>query len=324
MATKRLFLLGVVAVCVCVLATVASGGTKAGPGNSRTAWAGAPSRAAVYGACYDVRSGFLRIVSTTAGCRKNERRASWSKVGPKGPTGDKGPDGAPGPEGPQGAPGPQGPQGQQGAQGERGDAGPQGPAGAAGPQGAAGPTGPAGPQGLPGAQGATGPQGSQGPAGPQGPQGAPGPQGGNGPTGPQGVQGPQGDPGPQGPAGTQGPAGAVGATGPAGPAGAQGPPGPTASQIEDDGGVTRSAASGNTQGTLFSDTAACDPGDKLLGGGARLVALGGTYGQSLNRVDLVESYPANATTWTATAVIRTNFVAQSNVRLTAYAVCTDN
>jgi hypothetical protein len=313
LAAKRLILLSAAAICGCVLAAVASGSPAAGPGNSRTTFAGAPSRSAVYGACYEIRTGFLRIVSATAGCAKNERRASWSKIGPKGPTGDKGPDGAPGPQGPQGLQGQQGPQG---AQGERGDAGPQGPAGAAGPQGPAGPAGPAGPQGQPGVQGPTGPAGAQGPAGPAGPQGAPGPQGGDGPTGPQGVQGPQGDPGPQGPQGPQGPAGAVGATGPQGVQGIQGPPGPTASQRVS---ASTTSAANAPRNTVVTASVNCPAGTVLLGGGAEVT----TTAAQKERAQLATSYPSGAATWTATGVVAMNALGSGRtMTVTAYAVCT--
>jgi hypothetical protein len=86
--------------------------------------------------------------------------------------------------------------------------------------------------------------------------------------------------------------------------------------------VTRAGTSGNTQGTTFSDTASCPAGKVLLGGGAALTSSSGTYAQSLNRVDLVASYASAAGTWTATALIRSNFVTQSSATVTAYAVCT--
>jgi Collagen triple helix repeat (20 copies) len=169
-----------------------------------------------------------------------------------------------------------------------------------------------------------GPQGPQGDPGPQGIAGPQGPQGTPGPAGSDGTTGPQGPPGPQGPAGQAGPQGLVGpqgAQGPIGPAGATGPPGPTSSQIANDGGVTRSAAAGNTNGLSFSDTASCPAGRVLLGGGARLTSTA-TYANGLSRVDLLESYASGATTWTATMVIRQNFVAASNATITAYAICT--
>ena len=71
----------------------------------------------------------------------------------------------------------------------------------------------------------------------------------------------------------------------------------------------------------MSDTATCPVGKVLLGGGARLTSTA-TYANGISRVDLVESYPSGATTWTATMVIRTAFVAASNATITAYAVCT--
>ncbi len=89
-------------------------------------------------ACKTKVLGYVRVVSASAKCRKNESALSWNAVGPKGDTGA---------------------------------AGPAGPAGAVGPAGAAGPAGPTGPAGPAGAKGA---DGAPGPAGPQGPKGDPG------------------------------------------------------------------------------------------------------------------------------------------------------
>jgi hypothetical protein len=86
--------------------------------------------------------------------------------------------------------------------------------------------------------------------------------------------------------------------------------------------VTRTGSSGNGQGSTFSDTASCPAGTVLLGGGAALTSGGGTYNQSLGRAVLIASYASAADTWTATMVIRQNFVPQSDVTVTAHAVCT--
>ena len=86
-------------------------------------------------ACKTKVLGYVRVVSASAKCRKNESALSWNAVGPKG------------------------------------DAGPPGPAGAAGP---AGPAGPQAPPVPPGPAGAKGADGAPGPAGPQGPKGDPG------------------------------------------------------------------------------------------------------------------------------------------------------
>jgi hypothetical protein len=72
---------------------------------------------------------------------------------------------------------------------------------------------------------------------------------------------------------------------------------------------------------MFSDTATCPVGKVLLGGGARLSS-SATNAQGMNRVDLVASFPSGVATWTATMIVRTNFVAASNATVTAYAVCT--
>ena len=142
-----------------------------------------PNARGVYTGCYEARTGVVRLIRGSKGCRAGERRVTWSRRGPKGPVGPKGVPGSRGPAGPRGETGDTGQQGIPGSQGSSGPQGPTGVRGAAGPQG---PAGPAGPQGVPG------PQGDPGVQGPQGPQGDPGPQG------------PQGNPGPQGPAGPAG------------------------------------------------------------------------------------------------------------------------
>jgi hypothetical protein len=78
-------------------------------------------------ACASTRDGALRLVASTARCRRGERPVSWSVRGPAGPRGAAGAPGAPGPAGSAGATGPQGPAGQQGASGAQGDQGPPGP-----------------------------------------------------------------------------------------------------------------------------------------------------------------------------------------------------
>lgn len=86
--------------------------------------------------------------------------------------------------------------------------------------------------------------------------------------------------------------------------------------------TTRAGAAGNTVGVIFSSTASCPVGRVLLGGGAAITSAAGSYAQSQARVDFLASFASAATTWTATAGIRQNFVAASSVTLTAYAVCT--
>jgi hypothetical protein len=86
-------------------------------------------------ACKTKVLGYVRVVSASARCRKNESALSWNTVGPKGDAGPPGAPGAAGPAGPAGATGP---------------AGPAGPAGATGADGAPGPAGPQGPKGDPG------------------------------------------------------------------------------------------------------------------------------------------------------------------------------
>ncbi len=57
------------------------------------------AQASTIHACVNKHSGAARIVSSKAKCRKNERRASWSTVGPAGPSGTSGAPGAPGANG---------------------------------------------------------------------------------------------------------------------------------------------------------------------------------------------------------------------------------
>jgi len=162
---------------------VAVGGVASGA-PERQSKNGIPNARGVYSACHEDRTGLLRLVPGTQGCRPSETRSTWNRRGQRGPVG---------PVGPQGEPGPQGAQGAQGATGERGATGARG---ATGTTGATGATGPAGPQGPAGADGAIGPQGPQGDPGTQGPQGDAGPQGAQGDAGPQGPQGVQGIAGP--------------------------------------------------------------------------------------------------------------------------------
>jgi Phage Tail Collar Domain/Collagen triple helix repeat (20 copies) len=80
-------------------------------------------------------SGELRIVTSSAECRKHEIAISWNVEGPAGP---------PGPPGNNGATGATGATGPGGATGPKGDTGPTGSTGATGPTGATGATGPSG------------------------------------------------------------------------------------------------------------------------------------------------------------------------------------
>jgi hypothetical protein len=98
-----------------------------------------------------------------------------------------------------------------------------------------------------------------GPQGPAGPQGSTGPRGA---TGPQGATGPHGATGLPGATGPQGPIGPAGATGPQGPPGPQGEPAP----VELANGSIYAATGGNAADSPQA-TAACNPGDRLLGGG---------------------------------------------------------
>ena len=78
-------------------------------------------------ACRTKTLGYVRVVSGTAKCRKNELPLAWNVQGPKGDPGPAGPPGA------AGAPGPAGPRGPEGPAGPPGAAGPPGPKGDPGP-----------------------------------------------------------------------------------------------------------------------------------------------------------------------------------------------
>jgi hypothetical protein len=80
-------------------------------------------------ACYNQRTGTLRIVNEATECRARETSVAWMRAGIQpgqgapGPAGPPGPAGRPGPKGPPGDNGPRGPQGQPGLQGPPGPAG---------------------------------------------------------------------------------------------------------------------------------------------------------------------------------------------------------
>jgi Collagen triple helix repeat (20 copies) len=264
-----------------------------------------PSKNGVFTACFDKKSGALRLVPARARCLRSERRVSWSRRGQQGASGQSG-------SGQSGAG--QSGAGQSGA-GQSG-AGQQGASGLVGSNGSAGPPGPSGADGADGPAGPEGPAGADGEAGPAGPPGVAGAAGAAGPPGPAGPAGPVGPPGPAGATGPQGPPGAAGLDGPAGPAG---PVGPAASQIVEGAGATRSGAAID-QGDTFSDTASCPGGTVLLGGGAALTSTA-TFAQGLNRVAVTASYPSGSSSWTASVVVTKNFVAASDATITAYAVC---
>jgi hypothetical protein len=84
----------------------------------------------VINACYNRKTGVLRIVEDQYSCKKTENPISWNQIGLRG---EQGPAGGAGPKGEQGPAGPPGPKGEQGPQGP---AGPQGPKGEQGPSGA--------------------------------------------------------------------------------------------------------------------------------------------------------------------------------------------
>lgn len=108
--------------------------------------------------------------------------------------------------------------------------------------------------------------------GPPGPAGEPGGPGDIGPAGPVGPQGAPGLPGLQGPPGAQGAPGPQGPAGPIGAAGPQGPEGVRGLRIVTD----HSDWSSSSPRFLEVD---CAPGERLLGGGAKIIPGSGAPGQ---------------------------------------------
>ncbi|MEU6414331.1 hypothetical protein [Microbispora sp. NPDC046933] len=146
---------------------------------------------AVFYACVNKSTRYMRLVNATTTCKATETKVSWNKTGPQGPAG-VGSLGQQGPAGPQGPRGLQGARGLQGLKGDKGDTGPKGDKGDTGPQGPKGADGNDGKDGKDGKDGATGPQGPKGDDGPRGPEGP------KGDTGPRGLPGENGRPGKDG------------------------------------------------------------------------------------------------------------------------------
>ena len=88
---RRKLLLGVTLVALIVA------------GIATYSWAAASADVTI-NACVNDEGG-LRLVASTAACRKNERAVSWNTVGPQGPIGATGATGPTGPAGHDGAPG---------------------------------------------------------------------------------------------------------------------------------------------------------------------------------------------------------------------------
>jgi len=131
-----------------------------------------------------------------------------------------------------------------------------------------------------------------------GPTGATGGIGATGSTGDTGPMGPTGDTGDQGPQGDQGAKGTTGDTGPTGPIGAI---------ITHNASLTGNPSPG---GTVQVD-ANCDPGEVLLGGGARVNGTGVPAVQA--------SYPADSDTWRGRGVELGGSAASLSVNV--YAMC---
>jgi hypothetical protein len=149
----------------------------------------------------------------------------------------------------------------------------------------------------------------RGERGPAGPRGRMGPQGPEGPTGPAGAAGPKGDAGPVGPPGP------AGSTGPAGPTGPVGPAGPTDSQIVE--GTAVSTPFNAPAGTIFTATATCPAGKKVLGGGFQLSV---TITAQFARVDGMGSYPSGPSAWTASGIVFSTLVGAA-ASIKPWAVC---
>jgi hypothetical protein len=86
-------------------------------------YAAGDSSPATINACRTKVLGYVRVVSSSAKCRRNELPLSWNTVGPKGDAGPAGPAGPAGASGADGAPGPAGPAGPAGSPGPKGDPG---------------------------------------------------------------------------------------------------------------------------------------------------------------------------------------------------------
>jgi hypothetical protein len=111
--------------------------------------------------------------------------------------------------------------------------------------------------------------GIQGPQGPPGANGTDGQDGAQGPPGPQGLPGFNGTQGPQGIQGIQGPRGFNGTDGVNGTQGLPGPSQILKSNIYINSTFTTTQGKGPNFQFSFTNTATCDNGDTLLGGGAR-------------------------------------------------------
>jgi hypothetical protein len=230
-----------------------------------------PLTTGIIHSCINNSSGTIHIIAAAAACGANEQAVDWNAQGPAGP---QGPQGVPGPVGPQGAIGPAGPPGPQGLKGDTGAQGlpgPQGPKGDVGPAGAVGPAGPVGPKGDAGAVGPPGPVGPMGPAGSAGPKGD---TGAVGPQGPKGDVGAVGPAGPKGDVGEAGPPGPIGPAGPVGPAGPAGPPGSPASGSLSGYEIVRNTGTTNISNGVWSGSAACPAGKKVIAGGYQSPGIG--------------------------------------------------
>jgi hypothetical protein len=88
-ATRRRFL------PVAVAAAIAVAGVGYG-----VAHADIPDSGVIHG-CYNARTGYLRVIDTSAkqACYQSETALSWNQTGPPGPAGPQGPPGPPGPPG---------------------------------------------------------------------------------------------------------------------------------------------------------------------------------------------------------------------------------
>jgi hypothetical protein len=170
--------------CVAAALGALAGGPLVASSMAAAKKAASPS---VITACYNKRSGALRLISAGGSCGSGGVKISWSAAGVAGV---------------------------RGATGEAGSLlGPRGAAGEAGTPGATGPQGPAGPAAAQGPIGVTGATGAEGAKGPTGVAGATGTNGATGPPGEAGKNGATGEKGATGATGTNGGAGATGATG---------------------------------------------------------------------------------------------------------------
>ncbi len=130
---------------------------------------------------------------------------------------------------------------------------------------------------------------------------------------PEPVSGPAGPTGPAGPQGEKGDKGDTGAAGAPGLPGAQGEPGVSGLEVVSAIVPAVPTSDATPSGGFFDATAACPAGKRVISGGFQYMAW--TF-----QVQLMESYPMDATTWKV--VLRNgNPWSVNNLQIKVYAIC---